>query len=281
MSIIFVTWLSCIFVIASAINYPTVRFTTHLGSVGSYQTFITSLRNNLQSGSKSHDIAILRKLSEITDQNMFLNVELIQHNETHTFSITVGVSVVNAYVIAYKSGTKSFFFKESTDKAYKLLFDKTTKKQLTVSTNYNNLGDRKKVELGIKPLGEAIETLSKFDGENFDTTFTDSLLVVIQMISEASRFKFIELQIEGDIIYGYKPKWDTITYENKWDKLSEQIQISGTDGKFKTTIELQNADGSNNIVSNVAQVKSDITVMLYHNPVKGIEEEKNGEFSDE
>ncbi|XP_065866356.1 ribosome-inactivating protein cucurmosin-like [Euphorbia lathyris] len=273
-SILLATWLSYSFLIATAINYPTVTFTTDLGSVGSYQTFMTSLRNNLQSGSKSHDIAVLRKPSQITNQNMFLLVELINYDKQ--LSITVAVSVVNVYVIAFKSGTKSFFLKDAPRGSEALLFDRTTKEpRLTVSTNYNNLGDRTKVGLGIKALGGAIEILNKFDGKSVDAPFKESLLVVIQMIAEASRFKFIELQIENKIIDDeYLPKWDTISFENRWDKLSEQIQLSGTDGIFKTPVQLQNADRSAKVVSNVAQVKSDVTLMLYHGSGERVAEEK-------
>ncbi|XP_065866358.1 ribosome-inactivating protein cucurmosin-like [Euphorbia lathyris] len=271
-SILLATWLSCSFLIASAINYSTVTFTTHLESVGSYQTFITSLRNKLQSGSKSHDIAVLRKESQITNQNMFLLVELINYDEK--LSITLAVNVSDAYVIAYKSGAKSFFLKDAPKVSEALLFDRTTKEpRLSVDTNYNNLGDRTKVGLGIGPLGRAITALNKFDGVSVDATFRNSLLVVIQMVSEAARFKFIELQIENNITGQYKPKWDTITYENRWDRLSEQIQLSGTNGVFKTPVDLENADGTAKIVSNVADVKSDITILKYHGSGEGFGEE--------
>nr|AAO15531.1 ribosome inactivating protein Euserratin 2 precursor [Euphorbia serrata] len=282
MWIVLATWLCCNIAISSClnapINYPSVKFTTHLASVGSYQSFMSSLRKELDSGSESHDIPLLRKPTEITNNNKYLLVNLINYDSQ--LSITLAVTVVNVYVIGYKSAGNSFFLKDAPSDAKTLLFQGTNKITLSsVDSNYNNLGDRSKVGLGIGPLSRSIDTLNKFNGVSVNNVFKESLLVVIQMVAEAARFKFIQLKIENNLLDEYKPKNDTISYENNWEKLSEQIQLSGTDGKFKKPVTLLYANGTDKIVSTVAQVKPDISILLYKGS-SGITaaEEKVGEI---
>ncbi|XP_065865525.1 ribosome-inactivating protein cucurmosin-like [Euphorbia lathyris] len=281
MLIVLATWLFCNIAIGlcqnAAINYPTVSFTTHLPSDASYKGLMSSLRKELDSDSESHDIPILRKPSAITQNNQYLLVDLINFNSK--LSITLAITVVNVYVIGYKSGGNSFFLKDAPSDANKLLFDGTIKKTLTtVDTNYINLGDRTKVGLGIGPLNKAIDTLSKFNGVSVDKTFKDSLLVVIQMVAEAARFKFIQQKIHDNLLEEYKPQNDVLSLENSWEALSKQIQLSGSDGQFKTAVQLLNAAGAIYSVTNVAQVKSDISLLLYKGSGRTVEEERSGEI---
>ncbi|XP_065869289.1 ribosome-inactivating protein cucurmosin-like isoform X2 [Euphorbia lathyris] len=281
MLMLLATWLSCNIAIGScqyaAIKYPSVTFTTHLASDGSYRSLMSSLRKELDSSSKSHDIPILRKPSEITTDNKYLLVTLINHESK--FNVTLAITVVNVYVIGFKSGGNSFFLSDAPSDATNLLFDGTSKKKLSVSTNYVNLGDRTKVGLGIGPLKRAIDTLYTFNGVSVTTDFKNSLLVVIQMVAEAARFKYIQEKIENDLSGEYRPKSDTISLENSWDALSKQIQQCGSSGKFTTPVILQNADGSNKIISSVAEVKPDISILLYYKGSgKTVEEERSGEI---
>ncbi|XP_065868962.1 ribosome-inactivating protein luffaculin 1-like [Euphorbia lathyris] len=268
--LVIATWLFCNVTIGSSLIYPTSKLTTDGISVGSYQSFITDVRSNLKSGATSHDILLLRKSSEITNKNMFVEVELSYYDTKleKKIAITLALYALNSYVIGYKSETRSFFFKEAPSAAQNLLFDGTTKKPVEVYTTYDKLADRSKIMLSTGALKKSIGILHDFDGININTALKESLVVVIQMVAEATRFKLIENHIEFNLTYGYTPKGDTITYENAWDPLSEQIQLSGSDGKFKTPVQVQNADYSFKNISSVQQVKSDITILL----VKGSKE---------
>ncbi|XP_065865905.1 ribosome-inactivating protein cucurmosin-like [Euphorbia lathyris] len=263
MLIVLATWLFCNIAIGSClktpINYPSVTFTTHLASDGSYRDLMSSLRRELDSGSKSHDIPILRKSSEITKANQYLLVNLINYESK--FNVTLAITVVNVYVIGFKSGSNSFFLSDAPSDATSLLFHGTKPQKLTVSTNYNILGDRSTVGLGIGPLRKAIDTLYSFNGA-VTPAFKNSLLIVIQMVAEAGRFKYIQRQIENGLVEGYKPKSDTISLENSWAALSTQIQLSGTSGNFKTPVTLEYANGTKYNVLTVAQVKPDISILL-------------------
>ncbi|XP_065865482.1 ribosome-inactivating protein cucurmosin-like [Euphorbia lathyris] len=280
MLMLLATWLCCNIAIGScqyaAITYPSVSFTTHLASDGSYRSLMSSLRKELDSNSESHEIPILRKPSEITDKNKYLLVNLI--NNVTRYDVTLAITVVNVYVIGFKSGGNSFFLSDAPSDATKLLFDGTSKKKLTLGTNYASLGDRSKVGLGIGPLKKAIDTLYSFNGV-VTTEVKNSLLVVIQMVAEAGRFQYIQKQIENELLGEYKPKSDTISLENSWDALSKQIQQCGRNGIFTAPVTLKNADGSNKIISSVSQVKPDISILLYYKGSgKTVEEERSGEI---
>ncbi|XP_065866355.1 ribosome-inactivating protein cucurmosin-like [Euphorbia lathyris] len=251
------TWLCFTFAIASSQNYPTVRFTTHLYTTGSYQNFITSLRNNLRSDTQSHGMLVLPNPSQVTYQNKFLLVELINYESKH--SITLALYVVDVYVIGYKSEGNSFFLKDAPEGSEKLLFDGTEKVRLQLDSTYAKLGDRSKIPLGIGALAAAIDILHNFDGRNVNDAFRHS--------------EYIKNNLE----FGYTPKGDTISYENQWNSLSEQIQKSGSDGKFKTKVQVQNEDYSIKYVSSVAEVKPDIAMLLY----KGTGETLGEAISDE
>nr|AAO15530.1 ribosome inactivating protein Euserratin 1 precursor [Euphorbia serrata] len=285
MWIVFATWLCCNIAIGSSlnapVNYPTVKFTTHLASVGSYQTLMSALRVNLESKLESHNIPLLRKPSDITDQNKYLLVELTNYDTKRT--VTLALTVLNVYVIGYKSGTKSFFLKDAPSDAKTLLFTDTTPKTLEVDTNYNNLGDRSKVGLGIPALKNAINILNQFDGVSTDQDFKHSLLIVIQMVSEAARFKFIQLKIEGGLLTQYLPKPDTISYQNNWSALSKSIQLADANGRLSESVTLKYEDGKDRVVFMVEQVQRDISLLLYHvGSTERLGEEKfGGVYADE
>ncbi|XP_065868619.1 ribosome-inactivating protein cucurmosin-like [Euphorbia lathyris] len=279
MLIVLATWLFCNIAIGSCltapINYASVRFTTDQASTGSYQSFLSSLRTELDSKYDSHDIPLLRKQSQITDSNKYLLVTLINHESK--FNVTLAVMVVNVYVIGFRSGSKSFFLSDAPDDANTLLFGGTTKTKLSLSTNYQSLGDRSKVGLGIGPLKKAINALYNFNGA-VSNSLKESLLVVIQMVAEAARFKYIEKQIDNYLLNEYKPKSDTLTLENSWDALSTQIQQSGSSGIFKTPVPLEYANGTKYSVSTVAQIKPDISLLLYKGSGRTVGQEKFGEI---
>ncbi|WCJ41750.1 Ribosome-inactivating protein gynostemmin [Euphorbia peplus] len=265
MQVIFATWLCCTIAIAS--SFPTVRYSTQDTSVGCYQLFMATVRRALASELTSHGIPVLRKPSDVTNDNKYLLVQLDGDSPTET--ITLALNVVNAYVFGYKADEgRSFFFKDApagVEAANNGLFDGTTKVRLmSQDSNYINLGDRTKYPLGISsPIKNAIDILRRFDGKIIDDNFRHSFLVLIQNIAEAARFKFLQRQIEADIYDSYKPQGIVISYENKWDLLSEQIQLAGADGAFPKQVQLENDDFTPRYVSNVADVKADMGILLY------------------
>ncbi|KAF4350173.1 nigrin b [Cannabis sativa] len=243
-------------------SYSTVVFNTKFNdvSVGSYQTFMQSLRRELSSGTTSYDIPLLRKESEAVKDKQFVYVRL----ENQSFKITFAISTLNSYVIAYQvdAEKRCYFFKEAPPEAKTSLFKKSTKRvNVNLSTNYNELGKRENVNLGFKSLDNSLEGFKRFDSENPTNELCQILIVVIQMVAEAARSKYIQQKIEWKgFEAGFFPKSDIISYENKWKNLSKAIQNS-KNGSFPK-IQLQNEDYSDRYVSKVAEVKNDMALLL-------------------
>ncbi|XP_062086590.1 ribosome-inactivating protein gelonin-like [Humulus lupulus] len=250
-----------------SVSYNTVSFNTEIDlTVSSYQRFIQALRAELYGGTEEHGIAVLRTKSDAVRDKQFVYVNL--HNPS--VSITFAVLTLNTYVVAYQvdgEEKRCYFFKEApTDSKTSLFPQSPEKKRIDVelSTNYNSLGTklREETNLGFKPLNESLEKFKSFDSNKPTEDLRRSLLIVIQMVSEAARFKYIQQKLE---FHGFQsefpPKGDIISYEKNWSALSIAIQKS-KDGKFPETITLQNEDYSQRKVSTVAEVKDDMKLLL-------------------
>ncbi|XP_060973583.1 ribosome-inactivating protein cucurmosin [Cannabis sativa] len=243
-------------------SYSTVVFNTKFSdvSVGSYQSFMQSLRRELSSGTTSYDIPLLRKKSEAVRDKQFVYVRL----ENQSFKITFAISALNSYVIGYQVDVEKrcYFFKEASSEAKALLFKESTRRvNVNLNTNYDNLGNRENVNLGFKSLDNSLEAFKRFDSENPTNELRQILIVVIQMVAEAGRSKYIQQKMEWKgFESGFFPKGDILSYENKWEDLSKAIQNS-KDGSFPK-IKLQNEDYSDRYVSKVTDVKKDMALLL-------------------
>ncbi|XP_062076290.1 ribosome-inactivating protein cucurmosin-like [Humulus lupulus] len=244
-------------------SYSTVSFNTTFqdASVGFYQIFMRSLRMDLSSGTESYDIPVLRSKAAAVGDNQFVYVKLFNPK----ISITFAVYTLNAYVVAYQvdSSRRCYFFKEAPANSKSLLFRSCTSKvDVNLATNYVNLGDREKTKLGFKPLDQSLEEFQSFDSKDSTTSLRQNLLVVIQMVAEAARFKYIQKKIESNgFESGFLPKGDVISFENNWEVLSKAIQKS-KDGKFATPIKLLNENYTPRSVSTVAEVENDMGLLL-------------------
>ncbi|KAL7204481.1 hypothetical protein ACSBR2_017539 [Camellia fascicularis] len=139
----------------------------------------------------------------------------VQVYSSISFNVT---DVVNLYVVDFSgANNKSYFFNDVTTLQYDNLFVGTQKTNLTFSGNYINLekqiGVRERDQLPLRPtpLAEAITRLW------YGGSVAEPLLVVIQMVSEAARFKYIEEQVRKSITDGntFTPKGLIVSMENK------------------------------------------------------------------
>ncbi|KDP34682.1 hypothetical protein JCGZ_10887 [Jatropha curcas] len=226
-----------------------------------YKQLMVDLRKKLSSGTTSNGVPVLR--STASKEAKYLLVNIINSGKKE---ITLGLNVINAYVLAYKVGDKSYFFNDPTElkDAQTHLFKDTKQTAIKITGSYDSLkaqgGDRESVDLGIGQLDSHIYTLHK------STALKDvakSLVCIIQMVSEAARFKSIENKIVDKIDGSFKPKLDIITRENNWGDLSEGIQNADKKGNFKTKVRLQKEDGKEDIISNVNQIIGEMGILLY------------------
>ncbi|XP_062104548.1 ribosome-inactivating protein gelonin-like [Humulus lupulus] len=190
---------------------------------------------------------------------------------------------VVVYVVAFQVDAEEkrcYFFEEFPSDSKADVFDQCRQRvdAANVSVSYGSLGNREKTPLGFEPLSNCLYKFNKFDGTGDDKELRKGLLVVIQMVAEAARFKYIQKKMRPeqepqsepimDYVDGFLPAGDIISHENKWEDLSKQIQQS-KNGRFNSPVQLQYANYKKYDVSNVAEVYigfslSMVTDLRYH-----------------
>ncbi|BBG94372.1 hypothetical protein Prudu_002634 [Prunus dulcis] len=86
-------------------------FSTRNATPQTYRTFIDALRLRLTAGRpKSYGIPVLPRKEDVQNAQRFLLVDLT-NSENNT--ITVAIDVVNAYVVGYAAGGRSYFLAEN------------------------------------------------------------------------------------------------------------------------------------------------------------------------
>ncbi|KDP34678.1 hypothetical protein JCGZ_10883 [Jatropha curcas] len=196
-----------------------------------YKQFMIDLREKLASGTTSNGVPVLRSTASNEAKYLLVNITNSGNKE-----ITLGLNVISAYILAYKVGVNSYFFKDRSElkDAKKYLFTGTTQTILSkFSGNYHSLkdegGDRETTDLGIQQLDSHIYTLHK---STLPKEIAKPLVCIIQLVSEATRYKYVENKIIDEIIVGFRPKLDSITRENNWGDLSKGIENADEKGNF-------------------------------------------------
>lgn len=172
-------------------KYPTVSFTTVRVTRQSCREFINSMRELVASGQPFHQIMTLRDPSSVTISDRYVLVELSNWADT---PITVAIDVTNLYVMGYRSTNQSYFFPDAPPTS--TLLTEMTHNPLPFGSAYPALeheaGDRSRIYLGMIELEESIQDLYNYRRGNLARSF----IVVIQMISEAVRFRYLSINWE-------------------------------------------------------------------------------------
>nr|prf ricin D Ile chain [Ricinus communis] len=251
-------------------QYPIINFTTAGATVQSYTNFIRAVRGRLTTGADvRHEIPVLPNRVGLPINQRFILVELQNHAE---LSVTLALSVTNAYVVGYRAGNSAYFFhpdnQEDAEAITHLFTDVQNRYTFAFGGNYDRLEQlagnlRENIELGNGPLEEAISALYYYStGGTQLPTLARSFIICIQMISEAARFQYIEGEMRTRIRYNRRsaPDPSVITLENSWGRLSTAIQESNQ-GAFASPIQLQR-DGSKFSVYDVS-ILLPIIAMVY------------------
>ncbi|KAJ4828093.1 hypothetical protein Tsubulata_038866 [Turnera subulata] len=226
-----------------------LEFTTYGVTKKSYMKFVTSLRNQLASDYKRHGIPVLPQPSRVADGERFLLVKLSNSPEV---CISLALDVTDANVVGYQAGVESYFFSDAPNLAFSNLFAKTQKKKLPFGITYPELekaagANRHGIDLGISNLDGAITTLYQSNGSPVNSV-ASALILVMQMITEAARFRCMELQVRFNInrwpdkYPSFRPDPSIIELENKWISLSTEIQQS-YQRAFFNAVPLRRANG--------------------------------------
>ncbi|KAF2300751.1 hypothetical protein GH714_015500 [Hevea brasiliensis] len=89
------------------------------------------------------------------------------------------------------------------------------------------------------------------------------LVVTIQMVAEAARFTYTERKVLSNFAQRFLPLDDVTSRENNRKSRSSGVQEADKNGNFPKPVQLQNSDGSANVVSTVAKAKPDMGILLY------------------
>lgn len=265
-----------------SLNYELLSLDTDTVDPNVYYVFINKLRDELKGSiDPKSKIPVLPAQVSIDSNNRFVLVELYNTER----SATLAIDVVDSYIVGYKVGITSYYFQDVAADIYtKNPLGTTTKKTLPFGGGYPNIESKYKISredvpLGITQLNAAVSTFNKYDDPNQGIKAEDvarSALVVIQMMAEVARFKYIEEVVEDNFFYLDPKRGDLISLENNWVALSTAIQRSAADGTFidcngKTyDITLQNKDYKFYNVSEVGEVKLKMGIMKYVQPCNGL-----------
>ncbi|XP_022156715.1 type I ribosome-inactivating protein trichoanguina-like [Momordica charantia] len=228
----------------------------------SYTNFIKQLRDAVPTTTTVCKIPVLP--STASGPKSFTFVHLTNYADQ---TVVVAINITNVYIVAYHIDHVSYFFDDASPEAYKVLFEGTDRKTLPYSSNYDKLQSivgkkRDLIELGLPALSSAITNLVYYE---YKSTAA-ALLVLIQSVAEAARYKYIEQEISTHVDDKFKPDQAIISLENNWGALSKQIQIAAKgNGQFEKPVELINPNNTPFSVTNVSSlvVTSNIKLLLY------------------
>ncbi|KAL7234221.1 hypothetical protein ACSBR1_017755 [Camellia fascicularis] len=217
--------------------YSSISYNVSGATVATYRDFIEELREIVSRGTSTvNGLPVLKLESEVLVGNRFVLVGLINGD-----TVTLAIDVVNLYLVAFSgAGNKSFFFKDATTLQLNNLFVGTNQTKLSYTSNYDILENqsgkkRTSLPLGPTPLAEAITRLW------YGGSVAEPLLVVIQMVSEAARFKYIEEQVRKSISgeNTFTPQGLIVSMENEWGSMSKQVLLSPDGERFINSVQLQ------------------------------------------
>ncbi|KAJ8428204.1 hypothetical protein Cgig2_016788 [Carnegiea gigantea] len=238
-----------------------------------YSDFIATLLLKLKDPKESRfGIPILRKLS----QSEYMYVKLISAQRN---SIELAIDKKYIYVVgySYKNGDEvgARFFKDIDKNKYKDILPEAKirgKENIGSKGVYDQLqakagvgtqhADRRKVQLGMKALGSFIDDISATHPSNIPKAEAKLLLIAIQMVSEAVRFKYIMNQAIANIPNNFNPDYKVISLERYWGQLSKAIAaVKSETESFKEALELWDPQGNQWVVRNVKDIKEDMGLL--------------------
>ncbi|WOH12189.1 hypothetical protein DCAR_0831688 [Daucus carota subsp. sativus] len=205
-------------------------FYTRGANQTTYADFIHNLRDEMGSQSTIYGIPQLQDAASLANEDRYVEVTLYSSTGT---SITVAIDKVNAYVIGYQNGYDAYFFPGQDVPETSNVFVGATRCLLPFNSSYSALEKsagttRGSTKLGIGELDKAIQAL--YDKKE-DSALACSMLIVIQMISDAVRSRYVEKLILQHISNDnstsvFLPTPAMIAFQDEWKNLSSKITYS-------------------------------------------------------
>ncbi|CAK7340065.1 unnamed protein product [Dovyalis caffra] len=251
-----------------ALSYSRVTFNFEGATTKTYSDFMTSLRNQLKSGSVQ-GLPVTRKT--VKDTERYLLAELKINNQN---SVTLAIDVTDLYVVAYldkyQGKDRVNFLRDAPKVARDNLVDKgATVRNIGFGGSYRELEGaatgRQNIELGVTKLQYAVQSVSGKAPASLTKQIEGKFFIIsIQMISEAARFEYILKKVlEKGIDGSYKPDPKTLNLENNWGKISEAIHKSSSAGIISPALQLIDANNKPWTINNVKEIAPDIGLLKF------------------
>ncbi|KAK9732631.1 hypothetical protein RND81_04G011700 [Saponaria officinalis] len=248
-----------------------------------YSTFLKQLRDNIKDPKLHYGGTDLPVIKNPVAPPKLLRVNLI----ASTGTVSLAVQRSNLYLVAYlakndKNQYRAYYFKNHiTTDQLNTLFPEATGVSNQQELEYGILFPqiqtaagvtRQAAGLGIKKLAESMKKVNGVAHVKKDEALF--MLIVIQMVNQAVRFKYIEDLVLDNFDTKEEVKIvpdRVIILENNWSLLSEATKDSNK-GVFKTPLDLESYDvpGVKWMVTNVGEVKIGILQNVGNNGLLSI-----------
>nr|ABJ90432.1 ribosome-inactivating protein [Atriplex patens] len=237
-----------------------------------YNTFLQAIRNQVKDPKLVYEgIPMIRAP---TDPDTYLLVGLESVKNNNKISLTLALSRNDLYVVAfadkYGGKVRGHFFPnlkiDTIDKAKKVFPDVEVLVQIKYGESYSqiesNAGtNRLSSPLGFDNLRTYMEKVYGLDTSAKDYSKTEArfLLIAIQMVAEAARFKYIQ----GRAVVTTAPEnYKIVSLETNWGSISKGIK-NAVKKVINPPINLQYPNGSTWIVTQVSDIKNDMGLLKY------------------
>ncbi|KAJ4834574.1 hypothetical protein Tsubulata_028472 [Turnera subulata] len=236
-----------------------------------FSKFVTALRKELASEYIRHGIPVLRNPKQVPIDQRFLLVKLFRVSDV---PVTLAIDITTANVVGYRTErSKSYFFEDTWDLASPILFIDTKKDKLPFKSTYSQLEEaaaarREDIKLSCYSLDSAIVTLD--DKESYQE-IAGALIVIMQVVCGAARFRYIEHQMYFNIGRSeihFKPDAAMIELENNWNRLSTGIQQSYQKA-FTNWFPIKRSNGELFHVDSVSDILKANLALLKFNCISG------------
>lgn len=261
--------ITCMFLVIAPATCSDVSF--NLGQE-QYSPFVQRVRNQVQDPQlQYHGIPMI---SPPNTRNVYLYVDLnarLANNQAFTIGLQLRRS--DLYLLAYRDmdgGTnRAFYFRGEIPEAD--VFPNVAnvqRQQMRVQFDYISLETAagqpiNTLQFGVASLQSAMRNIyGRKDVSSTNPFKRDQarfLLITIQMVAEAARFKYIEKRADFSLSSDYQVK----SLVNNWGSLSAQIATSGATGVFRNNVTLQVSSNQFWTITNVNQIKPDMGLLKY------------------
>ncbi|XP_050233910.1 ricin-like [Mercurialis annua] len=243
------------------------------------EKFLESYEENLkilrdQSGNSAdlrHGIPVLFHKANLPSSGRFFTLTV-----NGTCEIKLVIDKTNVKMVAFIANTNGFIYNvtdlDDAEAINGYVANMTTQQHLMpFSNNYDELEKvseykREDVLLGYPWLIQSIDELYSYQPGGSNLVFVAaSTMRINQLITEAGRFREIELLIRQGIRYNdtFKPTQGMIDLQDKWENLSRAVQESGVQGAFRNAVQIVRHDGSQISIDNVRSLMGILSLMPF------------------